>query len=75
MIPEESGIARDKLIQPDVMVQSIVWLCSGESDGINGMRFIGALWDPDLALDARIQAAGAPVAWSQIESRSIYPGD
>ena len=75
MIPEESGIARDKLIQPDVMVQSIVWLCSGESDGINGMRFIGALWDPDLALDARSQAAGAPVAWSQIESRSIYPGD
>jgi 3-oxoacyl-[acyl-carrier protein] reductase len=73
MIPEASGIPRDKLIQPEIMVRPITWLCSGESDGVNGMRFIAALWDPELDLDARIEQAGAPVAWSQIESRAIHP--
>ncbi len=73
MIPEASGIPRDKLIQPEIMVRPITWLCSGESDGVNGMRFIAALWDLELDLDARIEQAGAPVAWSQIESRAIHP--
>jgi 3-oxoacyl-[acyl-carrier protein] reductase len=73
MIPEESGIPRDKLIQPDVMLRPITWLCSDDSDGVNGMRFIAALWDPELDRAARIETAGAPVAWPQIESRSIHP--
>ncbi len=73
MIPEASGIPRDKLIQPELMVRPLTWLCSDDSDGINGMRFIAALWDPDLAREARIEQAGAPVAWSQIESRAIHP--
>ena len=37
-----------------------------------------AAWNkfkPDLPLDARLERAGAPVAWTQIESKSINPGD
>ncbi len=75
MIPEASGIPRHKLIQPDVMVQPIIWLASDDSDGVHGIRFIAALWDPELTREARIEKAGAPVAWPQIESRSIYPED
>ncbi len=75
MIPEASGIPRHKLIQPDVMVRPIIWLASDDSDGVHGMRFIAALWDPELTREARIEKAGAPVAWPQIESRSIYPDD
>ncbi len=41
----------------------------------HGMRFIAALWDPELTRAARIEKAGAPVAWPQIDSRSIYPED
>ncbi len=37
------------------------------------MRFIAALWDPELEREARIENAAAPIAWTQIESRSIYP--
>ncbi len=73
MIPEASGIPRDKLIQPEIMVHPMVWLASDDSDGVNGMRLIAALWDPELGREARIEQAGAPVAWPQIESRSIYP--
>ena len=75
MIPEASGIPRENLIQPDVMVRPIIWLTSNDSDGVSGMRFIAALWDPKLDREARMEQAGAPLAWSQIESRSIYPDD
>ncbi len=73
MIPEESGIPRDKLIQPEIMVRPITWLCSDDSDGVNGMRFIAALWDPELDREARIETAGAPVAWPQLGSQAIFP--
>lgn len=73
MIPKETGIPREALIQPDVMVRPIIWLSSNDSDGVHCMRFIAALWDPELLREARIEKAGAPVAWTQIESRSINP--
>lgn len=73
MIPENSGIPREKLIQPDVMEKPITWLASDASDGINGMRFIGALWDESLPMDKRIEQAGAPCAWTQLPSKAIYP--
>ncbi len=73
MIPDASGIAREKLIQPDVMQKPIVWLASDESDGVTAMRFIAALWDESLPRDERIEKAGAPSAWTQIPSVAIYP--
>jgi|MGYP006153214077 3-oxoacyl-[acyl-carrier protein] reductase len=75
MIPDASGIAREKLIQPDVMQKPITWLASDDSDGITNMRFIAALWDDALPHEERIERAGAPVAWAQIPSKSIYPDD
>ena len=73
MIPEASGIARDALIQPTVMRDPIVFLCSDEADGINGMRFIGLQWDSSLPVKARLEKAGATLAWQQIDSRSVQP--
>jgi len=75
MIPEASEIPREKLIQPDVMQAPVTWLASDDSDGINNMRFIAALWDDDLPRDKRIEQAGAPVAWTQIPSKAFYPED
>lgn len=73
MIPEATGIPREKLIQPEVMREPIVWLASEDSNGITAMRFIAALWDPRLARDERIAKAGAPAAWTQIPSFALYP--
>ena len=73
MIPEQSGIPRQKLIQPNVMENPIKWLASVASDGTTGMRFIGALWDEALPIDQRIEQSGAPCAWTQLPSKAIYP--
>ncbi|MEE2721267.1 MAG: SDR family oxidoreductase [Pseudomonadota bacterium] len=73
MIPEASGIAREALIQPNVMQKPVTWLASEDSDGVTAMRFIAALWDESLDRKARIEKAGAPAAWTQIPSVALYP--
>lgn len=75
MIPDASGIPREKLIQPDVMQAPITWLASDDSNGINSMRFIAAYWNDTLPRDERIEQAGAPAAWTQIPSKAFYPED
>ncbi len=73
MIPTASGVDREALIQPTVMRAPIVWLCSDDSDGVSGMRFIALRWDPSLPREDRIAAAGAPVAWTQLGAQSVQP--
>ena len=73
MIPVASGVDRGELIQPTVMREPVVWLCSDDSDGVNGMRFIALRWDPSLPREERIEAAGAPVAWTQLGAQSVQP--
>lgn len=64
---------RSKLIAPEVMVPPLVWLCSPASDGVNGQRFIGALWDAKLAPAEAAARAGAPMAWQQLGRQAITP--
>ena len=73
MIPEASGFERDALIQPSVMVAPSVWLASDASAGINGMRFLAALWDPEESAEANIDRAGATLAWQQLGTQAIMP--
>lgn len=75
MIPEASGLARDKLVQPEAMKAPVIWLASDSSDGINGMRFQAALWDAGRSQEKNIEKAGAPVAWSQLGAQAIWPDD
>ena len=74
MIPDATGFARDALVQPEAMRAPVSWLCSTDADDINGMRFIAALWDEALPRAERIARAGAPIAWTQIPSKAVYPG-
>jgi NAD(P)-dependent dehydrogenase (short-subunit alcohol dehydrogenase family) len=64
---------RSRLIAPEVMVAPLVWLCSNESDGTNGRRFIGALWDKTLPPAEAAEKAGAPAAWQQLGRQAIMP--
>jgi hypothetical protein len=64
---------RSVLIVPDVMVPPLVWLCSNESDGVTGQRFIGMRWDQKLAPAEAAKQAGAPAAWQQLGRQSIMP--
>jgi NAD(P)-dependent dehydrogenase (short-subunit alcohol dehydrogenase family) len=65
---------RSKLIAPEVMVPPLVWLCSNESDGVNGQRFIAMRWDGALPAAEAAKKAGAPAAWQQLGRQAILPG-
>ena len=73
MVPTAQEPDRAKLIAPDVMVPPLLWLCSNESDGINGQRFIGMRWDKTLPPAEAAEKAGAPAAWQQLGRQSIRP--
>lgn len=73
MIPEETGIDRAALIQPEVMVPPLLWLASEASNGVTGRRFIAALWDSDLPPAQAAEKAGAPAAWPSLGRQAIYP--
>jgi 3-oxoacyl-[acyl-carrier protein] reductase len=64
---------RSTLIAPEVMVPPLLWLCSNESDGVNGQRFIGARWDPKLSSAEAAKNAGAPAAWQQLGRQAVMP--
>lgn len=50
------------LIDPAVMEAPILWLCSSQSDGVTGSRFVARLWDASLPGSLAAQAAReAPV--------------
>lgn len=65
---------RSKLIAPEVMVPPLIWLCSNESDGVNGQRFIAMRWDSALPAAEAAKKAGAPAAWQQLGRQAIMPG-
>ena len=73
MIPQASGVDRAALIQPEIMSEPIVWLCSDDAHGINGLRFLAVRWDASLARDARIDEASAPIAWPQLGFQAVEP--
>jgi len=73
MIPDETGIDRAALIQPEIMVPPLLWLASEASDGVTGRRFIAALWDAGLAPAQAATSAGAPAAWPTLGRQAIYP--
>jgi 3-oxoacyl-[acyl-carrier protein] reductase len=55
------------LLPPSVMAPPIIWLASRHSDGVNGARFVGKLWDETLppneaAAKAREASVLLPVA-------------
>ena len=74
MIPDSGGYDREALIQPEVMRKPVVWLASNASDGVNGRRFNGYLWDDTLPLEETIEKAGAPVAWPNLRRSYTAPG-
>jgi NAD(P)-dependent dehydrogenase (short-subunit alcohol dehydrogenase family) len=73
MVPAGQQPDRSKLIAPDVMVPPLIWLCSNESDGVTGQRFIGTRWDAALPPAEAAKKAGAPAAWQQLGRQAIMP--
>ncbi|HIG43191.1 MAG: SDR family NAD(P)-dependent oxidoreductase [bacterium] len=71
MIPDGAEFQRDNMIQANIMQAPVVWLSSEASNDITGQRFIGYHWDENLALQERLEKAGAPAAWPQLGGNAI----
>ena len=61
--PGRSG-ADGMLLDPLVMQAPIVWLASGHSDGVTGLRFIGNDWDDSLPPEQGAANAAGPVGFA-----------
>lgn len=55
--------ADGNLLDPQVMAAPVRWLASAHSDGVNGRRFIGRLWDPALPFAEAAQKCSAPIGF------------
>lgn len=64
---------RDRMLQPGIMVDPLMWLVSDAADGVSGRRFIAAYWDPALPAAEAAEKAGAPIAWLGIARMPIEP--
>jgi NAD(P)-dependent dehydrogenase (short-subunit alcohol dehydrogenase family) len=62
-VPVAAVPDRSTLVPPGVMIAPIVWLMSHDSDGTNGKRFIGKLWEPNASTEQNLQTSAAPIAW------------
>ena len=51
------------MVDPVVMQAPIVWLASKASDGWNGKRFIGRLWDNSASADDAARGCSAPAGF------------
>ena len=51
------------LVDPVVMRAPIVWLASKASDGWNGKRFIGRLWDESVSAEEAAAGCSAPAGF------------
>jgi 3-oxoacyl-[acyl-carrier protein] reductase len=61
--PGRSG-ADGMLVSPEVMQAPILWLASRNSDGWNGKRFIGRLWDDSLSAEDAAIRCSAPAGFN-----------
>ncbi|HEY3916526.1 MAG TPA: SDR family oxidoreductase [Stellaceae bacterium] len=62
-----------KLIQPEIMVEPLLWLVSSASDAITGKRFIAAAWDKNLPPTQAAEKCSALMAWQQLGRQAIFP--
>lgn len=73
LLPANTDLPRDKIIQPPVMGPPIVWLASDDSDGFNNRRVVARLWDATIPGRESAQKASAPCAWPGYGVQAAQP--
>ncbi len=63
MVLQEDFPDRSRLVPPGKMAAPAVWLCSGESDGVTGVRILARDWDETLPPAEAFKAASAKAGW------------
>ena len=74
LLPANTDLPRDKIIQPPVMGPPIVWLASDDASSFSGRRIIARLWDTSLPGREAAAKASAPAAWPGFGTQAVQPG-
>lgn len=74
MVPAESGLKREELVQPEVMAPPIVWLCSDAAAHVTGNRYVAAHWDSRKPPEEAERQCRAPIGWPQLAQNPVWPG-
>lgn len=75
MIPAETGFARERLIQPEVMVPPLLWLVAEEAADVTGHRVLAVHWHGHGSTREALAAASGPAAWPQLGAQTTWPAD
>ena len=73
MIPGDAPFIREELIQPEVMLPPLYWLCSHEANDVTGLRFLANQWDASLPAAEAAKLAGAPIGWKDLAVLPVTP--
>ena len=73
LLPANTDLPRDKIIQPPVMGDPVVWLASDDADGFNNRRIIARLWDASISGRDAANKASAPCAWPGYGVQAAQP--
>jgi 3-oxoacyl-[acyl-carrier protein] reductase len=73
LLPANTDLPRDKIIQPPVMGPPVVWLASDDSNGFNNRRIVARLWDNNIPGKEAAQNASAPCAWPGFGIQAAQP--
>lgn len=60
---DRSGIAKENMLAPEIMVPPLFYLLSRASDAVTGQRLVATRWDTSLPPDAAAAAAASAAAW------------
>lgn len=74
MVPAESGLKRNELIQPEVMAPPVLWLCSDAAGQVTGNRYVAAHWDARKPPEQAERDCRAPIAWPELAQAPVWPG-
>ena len=73
MIPSQAPFRREELLQPEVILPPVYWLCSDEANDVTGRRFLGIRWDATKPAEVASQEAGAPIGWKDLAVLPVRP--
>ncbi len=73
LLPANTDLPRDKIIQPPVMGAPVVWLASDDAAGFNNRRIIARMWDANVPGKEAAQKASSPCAWPGYGVQAAQP--
>ncbi len=73
LLPANTDLPRDKIIQPPVMGAPVAWLASDDAEGFNNRRIIARMWDSTIPGRQAAQNASAPCAWPGFGVQAAQP--